>query len=181
MKKNVIVFGLIAGVIVSTVMAISMVMFSKSGCQNMTSGMIIGFTSMVVAFSFIFVGVKNYRDKQNDGIITFGKAFLMGCLISFIASTLYVVTWAIEFHFFLPEFAQGFETSQIQMIEKSMISQQEMEVAIKKITEDMKLYVSNPFYFTVVTYQEIFPVGVFIALISALILKRKPKSESINA
>ena len=34
-------------------------------------------------FLLIFVGIKNYRDKQNGGIVTFGKAFLLGFMISF--------------------------------------------------------------------------------------------------
>lgn len=180
MKKNVIVFGLIAGFIVSTFMAISMVMFSKSENPDMTGGMVIGFTSMAVAFSFIFVGVKNYRDKQNAGLITFGKAFLMGCLISLVASTIYVLTWAIEFHFFLPEFAQKFEGIQIKDLQQSAMSKQELESAIKDVVESTKRYENNPFYFTMLTYLEIFPIGVVVSLICALILKRKSKTESVN-
>ncbi|WP_317896739.1 DUF4199 domain-containing protein [Aurantibacillus circumpalustris] len=180
MKKNVLVFGVIAGLIVSTFMAVSMMKFSQAENPDMSGGMIIGFASMAVAFSFIFVGIKNYRDKQNEGVITFGKAFLMGCLISLVASTMYVVTWAIEFHFFLPEFAQNYASSQVKMIEQSKMSVQEMETAIKKVTDDMKLYASNPFYFTMYTYLEIFPVGLVVTLISALILKRKTKKDSLT-
>jgi hypothetical protein len=33
----------------------------------------------------------------------------------------------------------------------------------------------NPLLFILMTYAEILPVGILIALISALILKRKPK------
>ena len=181
MKKNVLVFGVISGLIVSTFMAVSMVSFSKAENPDMSGGMIIGFTSMAVAFSFIFVGVKNYRDKQNAGAITFGKAFLMGCLISFIASTIYVVTWAVEFHFFLPDFAQKFETCQINDIQQSNKPQQEIETAIKEVVENTKLYVNNPFYFTMYTYLEIFPIGILVSLIAALILKRKATSDSLTA
>ena len=177
MKKNVLVFGLISGVLVSTFMAVSMVSFTKSENPDMTGGMIVGFASMAVAFSFIFVGVKNFRDKQNEGVITFGKAFLMGCLMSLVASTIYVLTWAVEFHFFLPEFAQKYEAVQVKMIQKSAMPQQEMEAALKKVADDTELYISNPFYFTFGTYMEILPVGIIVALICALILKRKTKKD----
>ena len=180
MKKNVFVFGAISGVIVSTFMAISMVKFSKSEGQDMSGSMIVGFASMAVAFSFIFVGVKNYRDKQNAGLITFGRAFLMGCFISLVASTIYVLTWAVEFHFFLPDFAQSYERCQVKIIQKSSMPSQEMEAAIKNVTEQMALYVKNPFYFTMYTYLEIFPVGVIVALISALILRRKTKKDELQ-
>lgn len=106
MKKSILVFGTISGVIISTFMAISMAIMGCSGgdAGAESTSMIIGFSAMAVAFSFVFVGIKNFRDKKNNGVITFGKAFLLGFMISLIASTLYVITWGIEFHFFMPDF-----------------------------------------------------------------------------
>ena len=86
MKKVILNNGLIAGIIVSLWMATSML---AVGCDNMMAlgswGMIIGYTGMLVAFSFIFVAVKNYRDKINGGVVAFGRAFGIGLLISLIA------------------------------------------------------------------------------------------------
>lgn len=65
MKKNVIVFGLIAGLIVSVLMVLSMARCYSD--PSLEHSMLIGYASMVLAFSFIFVGIKNYRDKYNDG------------------------------------------------------------------------------------------------------------------
>ena len=39
---------------------------------------IVGYAAMVVMFSLIFFGVRNYRNKQLEGYITFGKAFKWG-------------------------------------------------------------------------------------------------------
>lgn len=101
MKKNVIVFGLIAGVIASVLMVISMARCSSDA--NFEHSMLIGYASMVLAFAFIFVGIKNYRDKYNNGSITFGKAFKTGLYISLIASTMYVITWLIDYYVFIPD------------------------------------------------------------------------------
>jgi hypothetical protein len=135
--------------------------------------MVIGFGSMIAAFSFIFVGIKNYRDKQNAGVITFGKAFLMGLLISLIASTMYVITWGIEYHYFLPDFMDKYSAMQIQQINNSGMPADQMQKAIEEVNEANYKYNHSIFFFSMYTYMEIFPVGVLITLISALILKRK--------
>jgi uncharacterized membrane-anchored protein len=60
MKKNVLVFGFIAGLVVSLFMGISMtMMYNNPNADHGVSSMVIGYLSMLVAFSFIFVAVKN--------------------------------------------------------------------------------------------------------------------------
>ncbi|CAN5596170.1 hypothetical protein BH11BAC2_BH11BAC2_05120 [soil metagenome] len=174
MKKNTLIYGSIAGLIVSTFMGISMaIMGCDSENNSGNGGMIIGFSAMVVAFSFVFVGIKNYRDKQNGGMLKFGEGFLLGFLISLVASTMYVLTWAVEFHFFLPDFMDKYGAMQINQMKASGMKGAALETAIKGIETATYNYKNNPFYFAMYTYLEILPVGTIISLISALILKRK--------
>ena len=100
MKKNIIVYGIISGLIVSLLMAIILTVANNRG--NFDSSMVMGYASMLIAFSLILVGIKNYRDKYNGGVISFGKAFKIGFFISLIASTIYVIAWLFEEHFFFP-------------------------------------------------------------------------------
>ncbi|MEO5571073.1 MAG: DUF4199 domain-containing protein [Bacteroidia bacterium] len=175
MKKNILVFGTISGVIISTFMGISMAIIGcgSGDMDGASSSMIVGFSAMAVAFSFIFVGIKNYRDKQNGGSITFGKGFLLGFMISLIASTIYVITWALEFHFFLPDFIDKYSSMQVKQLHESGISGAALDEAVKGIERESYNYKHNPFFFAMYTYMEILPVGIIITLISALILKRK--------
>ena len=175
MKKTILVFGAISGIIISTFMGASMAIMGCSAGDpaKETTGMIIGFTAMAVAFSFIFVGIKNYRDKQNAGVLTFGRAFQIGFLISLIASTLYVLTWAVEFHFFMPDFMDKYSALQAKEVTASGLTGDALTSALKKIQDDNYSYKTNPFFFAVYTYMEILPVGIIITLLSSLILKRK--------
>lgn len=175
MKKNILLFGTISGVIVSVTMAISMYLIGcgSGDMESSTISMIIGFGSMIVAFSFIFIAIKNFRDKHNGGVITFGKAFYIGLIISLIASTLYVITWAIEFHFFMPDFIDNYFAMQISQLKESGISGPALDSAIQSINTENYNYKHNPFYFIMYTYMEILPVGILITLISSLILKKK--------
>jgi hypothetical protein len=89
MKKNILIYGLISGLVVAALMAVNLGMVSKSG--NFDNSVLIGYASMIIAFSLVFVGIKNFRDKYNGGLISFGKAFKVGFFITLIASTIYVI------------------------------------------------------------------------------------------
>ncbi len=175
MKRNSLVFGTIAGVIISVFMGVSMAIMScgSGDMDGGTGSMIIGFSAMAVAFSFIFVGIKNFRDKQNGGMITFGKGFLLGLMISLIASTIYVITWGIEFHFFMPDFIDKYSAMQVKQLHEGNMSGEALDKAVKNIESTNYNYKHNPFFFAMYTYMEILPLGILITLISALILKRK--------
>ena len=52
-----------------------------------------GYSVMLVAMSFVFVGVKRYRDVEGGGVIRFGRALGLGLLIALIACLAYVLIW----------------------------------------------------------------------------------------
>lgn len=173
MKKNVIVFGLIAGLIVSVLMVLSIAKCYSD--PNLEHSMLIGYASMVLAFSFIFVGIKNYRDKYNDGLITFGKAFKIGLYISLIASTIYVMVWLIDFYVFIPDFMDRYVAQAIREAKSSGASAAELAKQAKELAANQQMY-KNPVMVVLFTYMEILPVGLLVSLVAALILKRKPIS-----
>jgi hypothetical protein len=107
MKKTILICGLIAGLI-STSLYIGLMLLGKAGQMDFKNGMIYGYTLMILAFSFIFVATKMTRDKYNAGVITFGRAFLVGLYITLIASTIYVIVWLIDYYFFIPDFAEKY-------------------------------------------------------------------------
>ena len=170
MKKNIIVYGLISGLIVSALMAVNVSMCIKSG--DFDNSIVLGYASMLIAFSLIFVGVKNYRDKYNGGVISFGKAFKMGFFIALIASTIYVIIWLIEEHFFFPDFMDKYTAHELNKIQSSGISAAELANKTKKLEQAKEMY-KRPALKILMTYVEILPVGLIVTLISSLILKRK--------
>lgn len=178
MKKNVIVFGLISGLIVS-VWAVVGVAWCYSS-SNFEGNMLLGYASMILAFSLVFVGVKNYRDKYNGGIISFGKAFQIGLYITFVASTLYVLVWLIDYYVFIPDFMDKYSAHIISKAQNSGASATEIAAKTKEINTMKEMY-STPLMVVLLTYMEIFPVGLIISIITALILKRKPNNGSVVA
>ncbi|QQL48962.1 DUF4199 domain-containing protein [Mucilaginibacter ginkgonis] len=175
MLKNVLTFGGIAGFVFILWMT-----FLYTACYNNPNyegSLWLGYGSMIVAFAFIFVGVRNYREKYNNGTITFGKAFLVGLYIALIGSTVYVGAWLVDFYGFMPDFMDKYVAHTLSQMKARGASPAE----IAKQKADMANYIEmykSPFGVIILTYIEVLPVGLLIALIAALVLKKKPAGDN---
>ena len=179
MKRNVWVFGLLSGLIIAVFMLISASLCYNN--PNYEGSMVLGYAGMLLAFSFVFVGIKNYRDKYNNGLISFVQALKIGSLITFIAASVYVVVWLFDFYFFIPDFMDKYAAHVIKEAKTDGASQVELSKQIADLAWYQQKY-KNPLWVILLTYSEILPVGIVVTLISALILKRKhPKVETAIA
>lgn len=178
MKKTILINGLIAGFIVAAMMATSILLCYKK--SDFEGSMVLGYLGMLLAFSFVFVGIKSYRDKHNSGLITFGKAFKIGLFITLIASTVYVAVWLVEYYFFIPDFMEKYSAYALKKAADSGASAAEIQAQINEM-ETFKEWYKNPILVVALTYAEILPIGLIVTLISALILKRNQKPESYTA
>lgn len=169
MKKNVLLFGLVLG----AVLCINMIVMVNIIYSNpeFKSNDLLGYAVMVVIFSLIFFGIRNYRNKELGGIISFGKAFKTGLLIALIASTLYVVVWLFYYYLFVPDFIDKYTAHVLHQCTS------ETELAAKtEEMENFKEMYKNPLFVILITYAEVLPVGLIVALVSAFILKKKNES-----
>jgi hypothetical protein len=176
MKKVVITCGLISGAIVAALMGINMVVCTTS--MDFERSEVLGYASIILAFSLIFVGVKIFRDRHNGGVISFGKAFKIGLFITLIASAIHVGVWAIEYHTMYPDFMEQYSNHMIDKMKSSGASQAAIDASIKEMAVWGERY-KNPVFFILMTAMETLPAGLIISLISALILKRGNKRAGI--
>ena len=95
MKKLVLVYGVIAGLVIIVINTLSL----ELGFGHVW----LGFLVMFIAFSSIFVAVKQYRDETLGGIIQFGTGFLVGLGITIVASVVYMLVW--ELYLVLTDYA----------------------------------------------------------------------------
>ncbi len=173
MKKNILIYGLIAGALVSGFMLYTMNNLSHcKGSVDYNTSMFIGYASMLIAFCLVFVGIRNYRNNYNGGIITFGKSFKIGIMIVLIASTIYVVSWLIDYYWFIPDFAEKYSANMLNEMRNSGATADEIQKQSQEL-ESMSTILNNPFLNALVTYTEILPIGLVVTVISSLILKRK--------
>ena len=170
MKKTVLTFGIISGLVVALLMILSILLFY--GKEDMSGSMMVGYASMLIAFAFIFVGIKNYRDKYNGGVVSFGKALQIGLLIAFIASSFYVAAWLVEYYCFMPDFMDKYADHVLKQMQESGATASEIAAQKEQLDFGREAY-KTPIGIILMTYVEILPLGIVVALICALILKRK--------
>jgi hypothetical protein len=178
MKKTVLTFGLIAGVILSVLMDSNVLLADKIGTGR--HSLAIGYTILVASFLLVYFGIRSYRDNTLDGQISFGRAFACGILITLITSVIYVATWEVIYFNFIPHFMDGYFAAQIHKVQSSGLDPATIAAKIAVIQHSQQLY-QNPLVNMAYTFIEPLPVGLIITLISAAILRRKAPVERTGA
>jgi hypothetical protein len=128
------------------------------------------YLSFVIILVLVFIFVKQWRDKYNDGFITFGGAYSHGLLVIFLASLITAVYTFIFFGYIAPgEIAKIIEEAE-QSILKSQpdISDSDLEMALS-ITEMF----TKPWLMAVMAILINILAGLIIAIIPAAILKKE--------
>jgi hypothetical protein len=166
MKRTVLTYGLISGVVVSGMMLAGLP-FLTSG--EYRKGEIFGYTSIVLAMLITFFGVRAYREKTADGRLSFGRALGVGLLITLVSCTCYVVTWETMYFGVMPGLGDSVVT---MMVAKAKASGASMEEATIQ-AQSFKTMYDNPAVNAALTFIEPFPIGLVVSLLSAAILRRK--------
>jgi hypothetical protein len=168
MKRVVLIFGLLAGAVLSVMMVVQTAYIDEIGFGR---GEIIGYTTMVIAFLMVFFGIRSYRDNLYGGTISFGKAVGIGLLITLVASACYVTTWEVIYYWFAPDFVEKYSVYLLEKAREAGATQQELAAKSAEWAQYREMY-KNPVINAAMTFVEVFPVGLVITLVSAAILRR---------
>jgi uncharacterized membrane protein YhaH (DUF805 family) len=143
-----LVYGLLSGTIIIAVILAGITLAPNSPIFN---SVWFGYLVMIVAMTFIFVGVRRYRDIEKGGVIKFLPALGMGLAIALVAVVAYVLIWEIYLaatHYaFIDKYFRG--------------------PAMAALRE----WYSNPLNRAWTTALELAPVGLIMALFSAALLR----------
>ena len=169
MKKTVLTFGLISGVLISGMMLGTIPFAERIGFDK---GVYVGYTTMVLAFLLVFFGIRSYRENVGDGKITFGRACAVGILIALITCAFYVFTWEIMYFTLMPGFAEKYGSYLIEKLRASGATQQAIDAQLQQMKQ-FKQMLDNPLINAAMTFAEVFPIGLIVTLISSAILRKK--------
>jgi hypothetical protein len=170
MLKIASTFGILSGTIVIVTLILGLVV-SEGG--SFLSSELFGYLTMLIALSMIFIGIKRYRDQELGGVIKFLPAVGMGLAIAVIAGIIYTIVWELYLMSSGYTFIDSYVNSAIAAKKAAGLASEKLAQEIAALEEMRssygKIYIRMP-----MTFLEIFPVGLIIAILSAALL-RNPK------
>jgi uncharacterized membrane protein (DUF485 family) len=172
MRKIVLTFGLIAGAILSVMMLITLPFHDDIGFDK---SLVIGYTTMVLAFLMVYFGVRSYRDNVAGGSITFGRAFTVGLMITAVASVCYVATWELAYPRLAPDYLDKYAAYSVEKMRKSGATDAQIAAKTKEMAEFKEMY-KNPVMSIAFTFLEPLPVGILFTLVAAGVLSRQRRA-----
>ncbi len=177
MRKIVLTFGLIAGAILSVMMLLTLPFQDRIGFDR---GVVIGYTTMVLAFLMVFFGVRSYRDNVAGGQMTFGRAFTVGIAIVGVATVCYVATWQVVYYRLAPDFMEKYTAHALDKARQSGAGEEELARKAAEMAEFQEMY-RNPLVNIAFTSLEPLPVGLVFTLVTAGVLGRRRREAGAGA
>lgn len=152
MKKVVLKYGGY-GFVLSTVLFLLGLYIGKGVAY--TTQEVIGYVTIIASLVFVFFGIKHFRDKENQGKLSFGKGMIIGISISAISALGIALADLIYTTAINPDFFEEY---------KAVMVAEGYEGEIPEYSSGFMAFIM---FVTVLT------IGVIISLLSSLVLQRK--------
>ncbi|MDO6428792.1 DUF4199 domain-containing protein [Thalassotalea sp. 1_MG-2023] len=164
MKKLIMKYGLIAGVVVVCIPFIgSLVMGSDPSTYQM--GEIIGYSTMIFSLLTIFLAVKEYKVQCNE-VVSFKQIFLLGIGITFIAAFMFGVYNVLYATVIEPDFMNNYFNYYIENIRNSGATEEVINQQIAQLEQE-KSFFMNPLVNFSVMFASVFMIGLIISVVFA--------------
>lgn len=152
MKKTIVQFGSY-GFFLALFIFLAALTFGQN--LDFSTQEVIGYLTMIASLTFVFFGIKHYRDKVRGGRIGFRRAVLVGLLISALTALGIALADFIYLSFINPDFFEEYSTVMRNEGYKGEIPDY-----------------GNGFM-AMIMFLTVMIIGLIISLISAIILQRK--------
>ena len=152
MKETIIKYGTY-GFILALVLFLLALSFGQN--LDFSTQELIGYLTMIVCLSFVFIGIRNYRNERRGGNISFRRALLTGLLIAALTSLGIALADFIYLSWINPDFFEEYAAIMIS------------EGYRGELPDYGNAFMAMIMFLTVMV------IGLFISLLSALILQRR--------
>ena len=163
-------FGLFAAAILIVVTtAYHMI---NGGEVDFESGELVGYSTMVVAFSMIYFAMRTYRLQQPDKTIRLSHAIAIGAVVSVFATIAWVGVWEVLMAGKMEAFMALYAEQEIASLHAIGASAAEIAAETETLAGYQEMY-KNPAIRWVMGAGEILPLGLLVTLIIGFMKSRR--------
>jgi hypothetical protein len=166
MKKTILRYGLYSGIFMFLFFMVDSFFFADTDFDTRE---ILGWVGIVLSTIFIYFGIRHYRDRYNNGLLSFGKGILLGLLILLFPSLVFGVFNVIYVEL-NPEFMDKYYNYQVSQIRASLPAA-EAAAKIDEMEKQKEMFMSPVVQFFAM-FLSVFAVGLIVTVISAFLLRR---------
>ncbi|MFN0035615.1 MAG: DUF4199 domain-containing protein [Saprospiraceae bacterium] len=170
MKQTILRYGLLSGAVAAVLMIGTSLYFKST--MDFENGHYYGYAGILLSMLFVYFGVRSYREEVGGGVLSFGKGFQVGLLIAIVSCLCYVLAWMVVSETLMPDFMDKFIEHSLAQLQQSGAAQAEIDRQAAEMQHYKELY-QNPLFRFGLTFLEPFPVGFLVALVSAVVLRKK--------
>ena len=163
MKNYILRYGLLGGCLLIVLGLLNWFIIAPIGYNP---SQIAGYLSIILALGCIPLGIKYFRDKLNNGAVSFGKGFRIGLGITLVASIIMFLYSMLFFVVAGDDFMDWREAN---------LTESELEKAQMQL-EQMPDFILAPWFQGLVMFFTVFLIGLIINVISSMALKRPERS-----
>ncbi len=168
MKPTILKYGLYGAV---TICLLSLLAWFAGSDLDLGTQEILGYASMVAALSFVYFGIRHFRDRLNSGMLSLGTGIRIGLGISLITALAFGILDLIYILWINPDFLDSYYAQVVADL-KDSLPEEELAERLKAMEAEKEFW-SSPWLSFAVMFLTVFLIGVVISLISALVLQRK--------
>lgn len=168
MKNTILRYGIWSALSIFVLFLVSSLAFKN---LNFTIQEIYGYISIIVSLSFVFFGIKHFRETKNSGLLSFGEGLFIGLSITLFASITFGIYNVVYVEYIDPNFMTEYYSHSVEQVSKTL-SGAELQEKIKQMEEEKAMF-ESPFMNFFLMFFTVFVIGFVISLISSLILQHK--------
>ena len=137
---------------------------------NLANAEVVGYLTMLLSMIFVFVGIKHYRDKVNNGVLSFWQGLKIGVLIVLIPSVAFGLFDILYTEVINPDWLNNYYNEMIEQTKRST-APEKLDAALKDLETSKNIF-SNPLLQFLLMAATVFIIGFIVTIISSLTLRR---------
>jgi len=137
---------------------------------NLANAEVVGYLTMLLSMIFVFVGIKHYRDKVNNGVLSFWQGLKIGVLIVLIPSVAFGLFDILYTEVINPDWLNNYYKEMVEQTKRST-APEKLDAALKKLETSKNIF-SNPLLQFLLMAATVFIIGFIVTIISSLTLRR---------